>query len=171
LLAQERDRNRALEEQLAARRDATPGRGRNATASLSDTPKPTQVTATDKPATAPLPTNDKPVVPAIGKPATMASRPMTPVAPGDLELARLMARASLLLSQGNIGAGRTVLERAADTGSAPALFALAETHDPVVLSAGGTFGSQGDAGRARDLYARTLAGGVQEAKDRLNALR
>ena len=86
---------------------------------------------------------------------------------GDAELQRLMSRASLLLSQGDIGAARTVLERAAETGNARALFALAETFDPVVLSAWGTVGTRGDAARARELYAKALAGGVQEAKSRL----
>ena len=102
---------------------------------------------------------------------TMAARPTAPESPDNPELARLVARASLLLSQGNIGAARTVLERAAETGSAPALFALAETYDPVVLSAWGTVGTQGDVAKAQELYAKALAGGVVEAKDRLNALR
>jgi hypothetical protein len=56
-------------------------------------------------------------------------------------------------------------------GSAPALFALAETYDPTTLAAWGTFGTQGDVARAQELYAKALAGGVLEAKDRLNALR
>jgi hypothetical protein len=222
-LAQERARNRGLEEQLAARQDTTPSRGRNATASLSDTPVPTPAPTTDKPATAPLAASGKPVIaaaavndkpatmaarstapeapgnpvppqaPAIDKsataplpttgkpviaaaavddkPATMAARLTAPEAPGNPEAVRLMARASLLLSQGNVGAARIVLERAAETGSAPVLFALAETYDPVVLSAWGTFGTQGDAAKAQELYAKALAGGVVEAKDRLNALR
>ena len=71
-LAQERARSLALEEQLAARQDATPGRGRNAPASPSDTPDPTQAPATDKPATAPLPTSDKPMTQGGDRPATMA---------------------------------------------------------------------------------------------------
>ncbi len=152
-------------------RDGTPGRGREVMASLSDTAGPTQATATDKPAPAPLPASDKPAMPAGDKPATMSARLTAPEAPGNPELARLMARASLLLGQGNIGAARTVLERAAETGSAPALFALAETYDPVVLSAWGTVGTQVDFAKARELYAKALAGGVVEAKDRLNALR
>jgi len=61
--------------------------------------------------------------------------------------------------------------RAAETGSAQALFALAETFDPAVLSAWGTFGTQGDVTKAQELYAKAFAGGVQEAKDRLVALR
>ena len=110
-------------------------------------------------------------MPAGEKPATVAARPTAPEALGDPELARLISRASLLLSQGNIGTARIVLERAAETGSAPAMFALAETYDPVILSAWGTFGTQGDVARAQELYAKALAGGVQEAKGRLNALR
>jgi peptidoglycan hydrolase-like protein with peptidoglycan-binding domain len=108
---------------------------------------------------------DKPVMPAGDKPAPMAARPTEPEAPGNAELARLMARARLLLGQGNIGAARNVLERAANTGNASALFALAETYDPVVLSAWGTVGAQGDVAKAQELYAKALAGGVLEAKD------
>jgi hypothetical protein len=169
---QDRTRNRQLEAQLAARQDATAGGSRNATSALPapirvETPGPTQASATDKPATAPLPANDKPVVPARDKPATMTA----PEAPGNAEAARLMARASLLRDQGNIGAARIVLERAAETGNASVLFALAETYDPLSLSAWGTFGTQGDAAKAQELYARALAGGVHEARNRLNALR
>jgi hypothetical protein len=171
LLALERARNQGFAEQLAARRDATPGRSRNATASLSSTPDPTQAPATDNPATAPLPTSNKPVMPAADKPATVAARPTAPEALSDPELARLISRASLLLSQGNVGTARIVLERAAETGSAPALFALAETYDPATLAAWGTFGTQGDVAKARELYAKAFASGVQEAGDRLNALR
>ncbi|HWX05792.1 MAG TPA: hypothetical protein VN065_08170, partial [Bradyrhizobium sp.] len=47
------------------------------------------------------------------------------------EMARLVARASVLLGQGDIGSARTVLERAAETGSAQASFMLAETYDPL----------------------------------------
>jgi len=172
LLVQERARNLGLEEQLAARQDATSVRGHNVMASLSQTPAPTP--ATDKPATAALPTSDKSMAPAGDRPATIAARPTAPEAPGatdDPEPTRLMARASLLLDQGNIGVARIVLERAAETGSAPALFALAETYDPVVLSAWGTVGTQGDVGKARELYAKAFAGGIREARDRLNASR
>jgi len=86
---------------------------------------------------------------------------------GDTELQRLMSRANLLISQGDIGGARIVLERAAETGNARALFALAETFDPVVLAAWGTLGTRGDETRAQELYAKALAGGVDEAKRRL----
>jgi hypothetical protein len=85
----------------------------------------------------------------------------------DMELKRLMSRANVLIRQGDIGAARIVLERAAETGNAQALFALAETFDPVVLSTWGTLGTLGDAARARELYAKALAGGLEEARSRL----
>ena len=168
MLAQERARNQDLQQQLAAG-DASPERGSNAAASLSEMPGPTLPPTTEK-QLALFPANDKPIIPAESTPATMAARPAVAEVPGNPEAARLMARASLLLSQGNVGTARIVLERAAETGSAPALFALAETYDPTTLAAWGTFGTQGDVARARELYAKALAGGVLEAKDRLNAL-
>jgi len=87
------------------------------------------------------------------------------------EAARLMARASALLAQGSIGAARIVLDRAAETGSAEANFMLAETYDPIVLSKWGTYGTRGEATRARELYIKAQVGGIREAKDRLDALR
>ena len=167
LLAQERARSQELEKQLAARQHATPAHGHNVIASLSDTSHPTPP-PTNESATAPLPRSDKPVIPAVDNPATLAARPE---APGNPEAAGLMARARVLLGQGNIGVARIVLERAAEMGSAPALFALAETYDPAILSAWGTLGTQGDVGKAQELYAKAFASGVREAKDRLNALR
>ena len=87
------------------------------------------------------------------------------------EAARLMARASALLAQGSIGAARIVLDRAAETGSAEANFMLAETYDPIILSKWGTYGTRGEATRARELYIKAQVGGIREAKDRLDALR
>ena len=90
---------------------------------------------------------------------------------GNAEAAKLVARASALLGQGNIGAARIVLERAAESGSAQASFMLAETYDPVILSAWGTQGTRGEAAKARELYGKAHTGGIREAKDRLDALR
>jgi hypothetical protein len=87
------------------------------------------------------------------------------------EVARLAARASMLLGQGDIASARIVLERAAETGNAQASFALAETYDPLVLRKWGAYGTLGDAAKARDLYARAQAGGVKEARERFDALR
>jgi hypothetical protein len=108
--------------------------------------------------------------------ATKAVEPAAPVQPaaadahGNPEAARLMARASTLLAQGNIGAARIVLERAAETSSAQANFMLAETYDPVILSMWGTHGTRGEATKARELYAKAHAGGIEEAKNRQDAL-
>jgi hypothetical protein len=107
-------------------------------------------------------------LPQANAPAADPDPPAQPSADiGGAELQRLMSRASLLLSQGDIGAARAVLERAAESGNARALFALAETFDPVMLSAWGALGTRGDTTRAQELYAKALAGGVQEAKSRL----
>jgi hypothetical protein len=86
------------------------------------------------------------------------------------EQVRLIARASGLLGQGDIGAARAVLERAAELGSAQASFALAETYDPNILVKWGAYGTRSDAIRARELYARAEAGGIKEAKARFDAL-
>ncbi|WP_354208748.1 MULTISPECIES: hypothetical protein [unclassified Bradyrhizobium] len=86
------------------------------------------------------------------------------------ELVRLIARATGLLRQGDIGAARVVLERAAELGSAPASFALAETYDPSLLAKWGASGTRGDTSKARELYARAAAGGVKEARERFDAL-
>ncbi|CAN7712069.1 hypothetical protein LJR220_007018 [Bradyrhizobium sp. LjRoot220] len=83
----------------------------------------------------------------------------------------LVARASALLRQGDIGAARLVLERAVEMGSAQASFALAETYDPLILAKWRTHGTRGDASKAQGLYARADAAGIQEAKARLEALR
>jgi hypothetical protein len=89
----------------------------------------------------------------------------------EAEVARLLARANVLLKQGDIGSARIVLERAAETGNAKASFALAETYDPLVLRKWGAYGTLGDAAKARDLYARAQTGGVKEARERFDALR
>ncbi|WP_375783748.1 hypothetical protein ACE10Z_28625 [Bradyrhizobium sp. Pha-3] len=86
------------------------------------------------------------------------------------EAAGLVARASSLLRQGDVGAARLVLERAVEMGSAQASFALAETYDPLVLAKWGTYGTRSDASRAKALYARADAAGIKEAKARLDAL-
>ncbi|MGY3590481.1 chromosome segregation ATPase [Bradyrhizobium sp. USDA 4341] len=86
------------------------------------------------------------------------------------EAAGLVARASSLLRQGDVGAARLVLERAVEMGSAQASFALAETYDPLVLAKWGTYGTRSDATKAKALYARADAAGIKEAKARLDAL-
>jgi hypothetical protein len=101
----------------------------------------------------------------------ITEQPAVAEAQGSPEAVRLLARAGALLRQGDIGAARIVLERAVETGSAQASFMLAETYDPLVLSTWKTYGTRGDVTKARELYAKALAGGIQEARDRSVALR
>jgi len=123
------------------------------------------------PRAAPEPTANSPVAQATLAVETTASVPPASAdAQRNPEAARLMARARALLAQGNIGAARIVLERAAETGSAQASFMLAETYDPVILSIWGTYGTRGEATKARELYAKAHAGGIEEAKNRFDAL-
>ena len=103
--------------------------------------------------------------------AANSEPPKAGVSLGNEEAAKLLALASALLSQGNIGAARIVLERASESGNAKASFMLAETYDPAILSAWGTYGTRGEAAKAREHYAKAHDGGIQEAKDRLDALR
>jgi TPR repeat protein len=103
--------------------------------------------------------------------APAAEQPPTSVRKDNPQAARLMARANGLLSQGNISGARIFLERAIEMGSAGASFAIAETYDPRVLSGWKTYGTRGDAAKAREFYAKAAAGGIEQAKDRLKSLR
>ncbi|MBB4398473.1 hypothetical protein [Bradyrhizobium sp. ERR14] len=112
--------------------------------------------------------NDAPVLPATR--SVEVAEPPTAAVQNEAE-ARLLPRARALLDQGNIGAARIVLELAAEKDIAQASFMLAETYDPAVLSAWGTYGTRGEAAKAREFYAKAHRGGIREAKERLDALR
>ncbi|MHB0770562.1 coiled-coil domain-containing protein [Bradyrhizobium sp. 5.13L] len=115
-------------------------------------------------------TNEGPILPAARSVEATAAEPLTAASQSEAE-ARLLPRARALLDQGNIGAARIVLELAAEKDIAQASFMLAETYDPAVLSAWGTYGTRGEAAKARELYAKAHRGGIREAKERLDALR
>jgi hypothetical protein len=146
-LRHERDRTRAMA------RDLEPARR---TVGVRTTPGP----ATSNPTSRAAQTGE----------VAAAAQPAAAEVKGGPEAMRLIARASVLLGQGDIGSARIVLERASETGSAKASFMLAETYDPAVLTAWGTYGTRGEVTKARELYARAHAGGILEAKNRLNAL-
>jgi DNA repair exonuclease SbcCD ATPase subunit len=112
----------------------------------------------------------KPQLVAVEMVAVRQAPPAVAPAGPAAETQRLMARAQQLIDQRNVSAARQILERAAETGHPPALFALAETYDPNVLAGWGTVGTQGDVGRARTLYGKARAGGVAEADARLAGL-
>jgi hypothetical protein len=173
LLAQERARNQSLEQQLLARQEtASDPKGGDATEG-ADSSGATPTLASDKSSTVAPSSDDKPLIVASANNRSVTTVAAQPVVSGggNPEADRLVARANQLLIVGDVAAARIVLDRAAELGDAQALFTLAETYDPLSLSAWGTLGTQGDAAKARELYAKALAGGVQEAKDRMNALR
>lgn len=115
--------------------------------------------------------DDGPIVPATRSVEVALGEPLTAANQSQNEAeARLIPRARALLDQGNIGAARIVLELAAEKDIAQASFMLAETYDPAVLSAWGTYGTRGEAAKARELYAKAHRGGIREAKERLDAL-
>jgi hypothetical protein len=152
---QERDRAARLERDLALAR--------------SDAPSPS-IIATDRINTQHEAETSKPV--AAEQAAVADARADAQLKPeASAEVARLVAYARVLVDRGAIGSARIVLQRAADMGNAQASFALAETYDPLILSKWGTYGTRGDAKTALDLYARALAGGIKEAKERSDALR
>jgi hypothetical protein len=194
-LQQQRDKTLALENELAmARRDVetevlTPRKTddqlkqatKNAQAELRQSPqqerdKPGEPArgpkSTAGPVSARLPLAANSQTTKVGQAVTVAGgkQPAAAEADGNLETARLVERANALLGQGNIGAARVVLERAAETGSAQASFRLAETYDPLVLSTWRIYGTQGDTTKARELYAKAFDGGIKAAKDRSDAL-
>ncbi|GEP57036.1 hypothetical protein [Reyranella soli] len=143
--------------------EAERSRSQSATAlSVADQPSIAPPSAPQAPTKAP--TSD------ARQPTNAAPQPTAAPEPGNPQAVRLIARANLLLEQGNIGAARNMLDRAAEMGSTEALFWLAETYDPRLLSARQTYGTQSDVAKARDLYGKALAGGVGEAKARLEAL-
>lgn len=198
LLAEERDRSRMFEEQVASRQEVeqqmrpaahqsaslppqTLEPPRSATSNepliaaaqpgqAADQGEVTQAAATETSAAGPVSTDHTPMLAADAWRTTAATATVSGQS-DNYQSVRLMARAGLLLEQRNIGIARTVLERAADLGSARALFLLAETYDPAILSAWGTFGTRGDAAKAQELYFKALAGGVREAGERLNVSR
>src|SRR6266478_35911 len=84
---------------------------------------------------------------------------------------RLLARANALLRQADISGARPLLEHALERGSARAAFMLAETYDARVLQSWRARGISGDPTKARELYARAQAGGIEDAKERIEALK
>src|SRR5216684_4295620 len=84
---------------------------------------------------------------------------------------RLLARATAFLGQADISGARLLLQHAFDRGSARAAFMLAETYDAHVLQSWRASGISGDRTKARELYERAQAGGIEYAKERIEALK
>src|SRR5258708_1133307 len=79
----------------------------------------------------------------------------------------LLPRANELLRQADISGAPALLEYVLEHGSARAAFMLAETYDARVLQSCRGPGISGDPTKARQLYARAQAGGVEDQKERM----
>jgi hypothetical protein len=88
----------------------------------------------------------------------------------DEQAASFFALGLVALADGDVAGARAFLDRAADEGDTRALMVLGDTYDPATLTRLGAVGIRGDAGRARDYYARALAAGVGAARQRIAAL-
>src|SRR5712691_3596860 len=84
---------------------------------------------------------------------------------------RLLARATAFLVIAAIRGARLLLQHALERGSARAAFMLAETYDAHVLQSWRASGISGDRTKARELYERAQAGGIEDAKERIEALK
>jgi myosin heavy subunit len=100
----------------------------------------------------------------LSKSASAASRSV-------VDEQRLLARANTLLGRADISGARLLLEHALERGSARAAFMLAETYDARVLRSWHAHGMLGDLTKARELYERAQAAGIEDAKERLETLK
>jgi hypothetical protein len=101
---------------------------------------------------------------------TVQSTPARAASGSSADEQRLLARADTLLRQADISGARPLLERALERGSAQAAFMLAETYDARVLQSWRARGISGDLAKARELYERAQAGGIEDAKERIRSL-
>jgi TPR repeat protein len=111
---------------------------------------------------------------SISPPATRAialsATPMGVSPPASERARRLCARGLVAMAAGDIASARLYLERAAEGGDIRALMVLGQSYDPATLARMGALGIKGDAGKARDYYAKALAAGMGAARERMAAL-
>jgi hypothetical protein len=84
---------------------------------------------------------------------------------------RLIARAEALIKQSDFAGARLLLEHALEKGSARAAFMMAETYDWRALRSVQAYGIRGDAEKARELYELAAVAGIDQARERLEALK
>jgi hypothetical protein len=85
--------------------------------------------------------------------------------------ARLVARAESLIKQSDFSGARLLLEHALEKGSARAAFMMAETYDWRMLRTLQAYGVRGDTEKARQLYELAAVAGIENAQERLEALK
>jgi len=86
------------------------------------------------------------------------------------EIATLLKRSKLLLTNGDLASARLLLVRAAEAGSAEAALELGATFDPLVLQQRGAVGIVPDTTRARKWYQRAAELGSTAATQQLAKL-
>jgi len=86
------------------------------------------------------------------------------------EEARLVARAESLVKQYNFVGARLLLAHAVEKGSARAAFVMAKTYDWRILRSMRAYGVRGEAAMAREFYQLAAAAGIEEARERVEAL-
>jgi hypothetical protein len=145
-------------EQLSDKSTASVARG----SSVSELPRPEA-----------LPTAREAASHLVPKVAAGTERPTSAsAAPSSLvDEKRLLARANALLAQADISGARLLLQHALERGSTRAAFMLAETYDAYVLQSWRASGIRGDRAKARELYEQARAGGIEGAKERIEALK
>jgi len=82
----------------------------------------------------------------------------------------LIGRSQKLVSEGDVGAARTLLQHAAEAGDARAALALGSTYDPIMLAILQARGVAADISLARDWYRKASELGSPEAEERLKLL-
>ena len=113
---------------------------------------------------------EDPVVEPLRPPALpRQSQPTSAISPADE--ARLIARAMSLIKRYDFSGARLILEHALQQGSAPAAFLMAETYDWRMLRAIRAYRVRGDAEKAREFYGLAAVAGIEQAQERLEALK
>jgi TPR repeat protein len=110
-------------------------------------------------------------VPALRPPQTETGQSQQANAASSSEEARLVTRADTLIKQSDFTGARLLLERALEKGSARAAFMMAETYDSRTLRAMQAYGVRADPEKARELYELAAVAGIEQARERLEALK
>jgi TPR repeat protein len=98
-------------------------------------------------------------------PAAASSTPPAPLGAAAAE--SWLIRGDELLRIGDVSGARLVFDRALRSGNALAAFKLAETYDRKRLSEWRVVGVKPDPAKARELYERAHASGIEKARERL----
>jgi hypothetical protein len=112
--------------------------------------------------------------PALAEPQPVISQPVAPAPVVLSEAAKaeaLLEDARRLVGDGDFRTARSMLEDQLVSSMPAARFLLAETYDPNYLAARGVRSVRAEVPRAMELYRLALDGGIEAARQRINALR